>query len=460
MAIPPGSLQTSFDFQNPACFTDGGTAITDLSGNSNNWTINNTTYTYDNTVGSILFPTSCYADGTPSTYAFGTAAYSVLAWVKFNTSVPGTNISDLGGGGTGDATYFMWRSSDDFIVSGSYGAAGGWIQAADNEWHLLALTRPSSGTVGDQQAYIDGVLITNNPANFYNPSAILNQTSGLARIHSDRFGAPGDLEIGTFDVYTTQLGAGDILDIYNNTKDRFLPPDLDLDFINPACFTNGTTALNDLSGNGKDFTLDNTSYTYDPTVGSLLLPTGLQATGDNTQFAYGTQAFTVLSWVKLNIFAGNSNIFLIGPDGGGTRIFYNITASSSGNFNSDNGGSGNNFSPFAFDDDWHLLALTRPVNGLVEDQRFYVDGVEIPTSGLFNGSTPLNQGSGGYCILHSNFAGESLTFATLKIYLAEFDSTQITNIYNAEVSRFGPPPPPPPYEGKVGGRQFAQGFNG
>jgi hypothetical protein len=223
MAIPPGSLQTSFDFQDTACFVNGGTAITDLSGNSNNWTINNTTYTFDNTVGSILFPTGCYADGTPSTYAFGTAAFSILAWVKFNTYNSGINICNLGGSSsTGHRTYFYWRSSDNFIVSDNLGAAGAWLQTADNEWHLLALTRPSSAICGNQQAYIDGVLITNNPANFYNPSTNLNQGSGVAKIH-DTAGAPGDLEIGSFDVYTTQVSAGDILDIYNNTKNRFDP---------------------------------------------------------------------------------------------------------------------------------------------------------------------------------------------------------------------------------------------
>lgn len=255
MAIPPGSLQTEFDFQNPACFTNGGTAITDLSGNGNNFTLNNTAYTFDGTYGSILFPSGTYADGTPSDYAFGTAAFSILAWVKFNTSVPGINISHFGGSGTGERTYFYWRSSDNFIVSDNAGSAGGWVEAADNEWHLLALTRPASGTVASQKAFIDGVEIAYNPANFYNGSATLNATLGAARLHDTVYGATGDLELATYDVYTAEISAGDILAYYNSTKSRFIPKVASFDPGNIASYPGTGTTLFDLSGNGNDLTL-------------------------------------------------------------------------------------------------------------------------------------------------------------------------------------------------------------
>ena len=44
-------------------------------------------------------------------------------------------------------------------------------------------------------------------------------------------------------------------------------------------------------------------------------------------------------------------------------------------------------------------------------------------------------------------------------YDGAIDSTERTNLYDEGVTRFVPSPPPPSSNG-VGGRQFAQGFNG
>jgi hypothetical protein len=63
-------------------------------------------------------------------------------------------------------------------------------------------------------------------------------------------------------------------------------------------------------------------------------------------------------------------------------------------------------------------------------------------------------------IIISSFVSPS--FGDIKLGLFEgynvaFGSTEVTDLYNSQVSRF---PQPPPYEGSVGGRQFGQGFNG
>jgi hypothetical protein len=210
---------TQLDFLNPACFNGSGTALNDLSGNGSDFTLNNTSYTYDPVIGALTLPSGTYADGTAADFVFGTNPVSISAWVKFNTSVPGINICYFGGGATGGRTQFYWRSSDDFIVVDNAGAAGGWIQIADNEWHLLTVTRPANSLCGQQNAYIDGTLITNNPANFYNPSQPLNGDLGAARIHE----SSDPLEIATFEVYDIELSEAQILAYYNATSSRFSP---------------------------------------------------------------------------------------------------------------------------------------------------------------------------------------------------------------------------------------------
>jgi hypothetical protein len=216
---PPPTPLVELDFLNPACFPGSGTSITDLSGNNSNFTLNNTSYTYDPVIGALTLPSGTYADGIAADFVFGTNPVTINAWVKFNTSSPGINICKFGGDNPGERTQFYWRSSDNFIVSDNAGAAGGWVETADNEWHLLSLTRPSSSLCGQQNAYIDGVLITNNPANFYNPSQALNGSLGAARIHD----SSDPLEIATFDVWDVEQTAGEILAYYNSTASRFAP---------------------------------------------------------------------------------------------------------------------------------------------------------------------------------------------------------------------------------------------
>lgn len=457
MAIPPGSLQTEFDFQNPACFTNGGTAITDLSGNGNNFTLNNTAYTYDGTYGSILFPSGTYADGTPSDYAFGTAAFSILAWVKFNTSVPGINISHFGGDSTGERTYFYWRSSDNFIVSDNAGSAGGWVQAADNQWHLLALTRPASGTVGDQEAYIDGVLITNNPANFYNGSATLNATSGVARLHSTVYGATGDLELATFDVYTAELSAGDILTYYNDTYTRFIPPPtptVEYDFQNGSYSGSGTT-ITDLQGGDTNLTIGNGHWVSGtPNYFDLQGDTNLFNTSPGSSFSSTT--FTVNCWYNpLYTNPGTyASVWGLGKDGNPTSPI--LSTNSDGTLNIQ-WSFGYGLVGTTVTNGWHLISFVS--NG--STTTLYVDGISIGSAASSSGTVAspytIRLGSS------SNSSNAPISYAYGKIgYWSYFDvaldAAEVLDLYNATSGSYAPAPPPS--SNGVGGRQFAQGFNG
>jgi hypothetical protein len=70
-----------------------------------------------------------------------------------------------------------------------------------------------------------------------------------------------------------------------------------IDFLNPACFTNGTTAVNDLSAANNDWTLENLSYTYNPTLGTLALAPGCRFTSNlQNLLGNGSLPFTVSFW--------------------------------------------------------------------------------------------------------------------------------------------------------------------
>jgi hypothetical protein len=235
-----------------------------------------------------------------------------------------------------------------------------------------------------------------------------------------------------------------------------IPPtsDCSVDIGNPASFTNGGTAITDLSGNGKNFTLNNLSYTFDPTVGALTLPGGTIAFGDNASlFGYGTNALSILLWVKL-VSTSQLGVVYFGDNvaaGAGARIWWWLNGSYS---NYDNAQAVCLQDNVFYDSQWHLLAYTRPASALVQDQKFFIDGVLFPNTQFYNPLVPINTGTGS-AEIHPAFNFGELTFATMKIYTADLNSTDLTSIYNSEKSRFGILPP---VTGLSNGRRFGQGF--
>jgi hypothetical protein len=332
------------------------------------------------------------------------------------------------------------------------GSAGAWDQTADNEWHLLAITRPSSSLCNQQKVYLDGVLIPFSSSAF-NPTAPLNATLGAARIHDTSFGS-GDLEIATFDVYTADLSAGDILAYYNDTASRFVPPPAvisEIDFINPACFTNGGTAVTDLSGNNNDWALQNTSYTYNATVGTLDLPTGNALIDATTGYYSGNVPFSVSFWFYYESTMGETRCFYNGgyPSAGWVEIH---TLPGSGDvMRFIVNGSYLDSSASLVDGQHNYITATydgTTFNG-------YINNVlEVTTTGPINQSTSNNMEFNLSAYNPNGLEGLGLIY----FYDGAINSTVRTQLYNDGLTRFAPAPPPS--SNGVGGRQFAQGFNG
>lgn len=222
-----------------------------------------------------------------------------------------------------------------------------------------------------------------------------------------------------------------------------IPPgllNLSLDVRNTECFINGQTFLKDLSGNGKDFTLTTSSVSYDSNVGSISIPNGQQAAGDPADFAYGTGALSVVYWSKLNSTIAQPYDLWLGPVSGPSGSIYAINKDSSSGIiqivtYSSPDSAFKRYS-ITFDNKWHHLAFTRPVNATMNDVKFYLDGVEqspVASDGL---TQAFNTSGTGRANLNSTLGSGNLTFGTFDIYTAQLTSSQILELYNSQLVRY------------------------
>jgi hypothetical protein len=222
-----------------------------------------------------------------------------------------------------------------------------------------------------------------------------------------------------------------------------IPPgslNLSLDVRNTDCFINSTTAVNDLSGNGKDFTLTTSSVSYDSNVGSISIPNGQQAAGDPADFAYGTSALTVVYWAKLNTAYAQPYDLWLGPIGGAAGSIYSIQRDTSSNIIQlvTYGSPDTSFKRFSLvhDGKWHLLAFTRPVNATMNDVKFYLDGVEQSPIASDALTQVFNTSGTGRANISSNLGNNGLTFGTFDIYTAQLSSSDILDLYKTQLVRY------------------------
>lgn len=480
MSIPP-TAYCEIDFGNPACFTNGGTAVNDLSPNGRDFTLNNTGYTYDASVGALTMPQPTQAFGTPGDFIFNQSAYTFTAWVKLLTA-DNSCVFYIGlGGGTGSrifVTLSPFGSLNNIDNSGS--AQQATPITFDNNWHLLAVTKPVNGIVGQQLTYIDGVLIPQGLD--YNPSAVVNITSpDTASIH---YSQGGDLSIATFTIYDQVLDATDLLSIYNSEVSRFYPPSpptpvLELDAGNPASYSGSGTSWNDLTASNFDYTMVNPIWSASEGGYFTFVSPGDGVPPVNYGYktvpgALSTQQtdFTMQVWIRVPAGIPPGSL----PDG--MAIFYNGDAGP--NYNGY--GMGIKWAYYAFtgrmpgieapgyagyyatdpadafpSDAWTLFTLTIDSSSTLKI--YYNDTLMETISSATLGPRPPTNIAICYIGTNSNAAPypQSLNadVAVIRFYDTAVDLAFITDQYTNEVSRFTPLPP---VTGLSNGRRFGQGF--
>ena len=402
MAIP-GGFVSHIDLLDPACYSGTGNTITDLANPAASWNITGTK-TYDASVGAITWGASTIIELDTQLAATGNTDRTIAAWIKWPQDGPvnpGESVQpflQIGDDTNYNGLALTMTSNTEIggrfplLYTGDSLNSKVTAVAYSPQWTFVAITL-AAGQIGvNGNIYLNGVDVGALGYNTPGSPPNITYSSGQFGIYNHDYSPYGTQSSGTVSqhwIYNSVLDANDILALYNDTKDRYVTPITELDFLNPACFNGSGTALNDLSGNGSNFTLNNTSYTYDPVIGALTLPSGTHADGTAADFVFGTNPVSISAWVKINTSVPGINVCYFGGSGAGTRTQF-LWRSSDDLIVVDNASSAGAWD-FIADNEWHLLTITRPANSLVNQQIVYLDGVLIPlSSSTFNPLQPLN----------------------------------------------------------------------
>lgn len=436
MSIPPTGLISEIDFLNPACFTPGGTAVTDLSGSGNNWTFTDNTYSFNSFNGTITFPAGNLPLTCPKFY-FGNTPFTVSYWFYFEYSDPISHSFRLG-------DYYV---STNFVTCMAQIGGHMSFYFGSNVYLGPQYCETPDGVLLDRQynnicITFDGTTAKTyvNNVNYNSIAATINQTGTEPAIFNDYIGGSYRLKgLGLAYFYDVALNSTQVGQIYDDGYLRLggiNAPDVSIDFQNPACFTNGGTAITDLSGNGKNFTLTSTSYTFDNTNGSITMPNGVLANSTPSNFLYGKSPLSMLCWLNLGTGSYQTNICRIGGDACGSRLMPYFTATN--DYFIMDGACTAGAWPLTIAPGWHLVALTRPGNCTTGDIKLYIDGVLLSQSGSYQPYIPNDMNNAVFGALNDSYVGigKPLNIATFDIYTTEISGPDILDKYNNEVSRF------------------------
>jgi hypothetical protein len=456
MAIPPGSLSLSLDVRNTSSFINSTTTLKDLSGNGKDFTLTTSSVSYDSRVGSISIPLGQQAAGDPADFAYGTSALTVVYWAKLIPQSSGTQDTDLwlgpisGGNGSIIQIYRINSNTMRVLTYGAPTAYKDFPLNNDSKWHLLAITKPVNGTVNDVKFYVDGVEITSSGGdNLTQQFNILG--SGRANICSNI--TVGRFTLGTFDIYTAQLSASDIAELYRTLLVRFSTTERVYDISDPACYSPGFTRLIN-QAQAAYYPLIVNSPTYSGTGQSKYFEfngtnqyIGVLESG-GPQFSVGGpySVFTMIAWFQSN----NNNrgtIASIGrratPDNAPSIL------TNDANFVQSNGISTGSFRPSTGNaetttvispGEWQMVAYTADgtttkiyLNGVLQDTGTQ-SGAEWPRYG----SQIYGANVGAYGVVQGPyFNGKLAYFAQYKDLALPAES--ILEFYNQTVERFYPP---------------------
>jgi len=266
-------------------------------------------------------------------------------------------------------------------------------------------------------------------------------------------------DIAKIDVFNVALGSTAILDQYNAEYSRFYGLIASYDFSDPLCYPGtGNTVFNlegtlDLPIDGATFggTGQSKYFSFDGT-NDYIGKNGVTGLGNTFSVSMWCKYPAAATTLMFPFSAGTYNA----TQGDGPAFGINETTTNNATFNFNDGIGTTNFSTTP--DVWHNYTFTN--DGTTT--KVYKDGTlagsvaqgigSWENGGLYLG-VPISTGGNYYPGFYFN--GE---IATFDVYNEALNSGAVTDIYDNTENRFIPAPPP--YSGILGGRQFAQGFNG
>ena len=462
--VPPAPATFKYDFSDPACYPGTGNTIYDLSGYGLDATftsgtassfVGSGTSSYFNFDGTGYITTETYANPTPT-------EWTMLSWVNFSLTSPyGLIMSTAESNTSGGVPHTVWGLTANTIASSNGNNVANISNPSTsnlNEWYMVTYT--SDGTtlrlyVNDTQVgstAISGAFISGT-----SPYVRLAQYSGVLDS-----GLNGKIAYAEF-YAGNGLTAGEISAIYNSTKIKFDNIKYFYDFSDPLCYPGSGSTVFDLSGSEYDLAISGSPtfggtgqskyFEFDGNAANVIYTAATGGLGDtfsvNMWFQIDTTASVLAPWA-----AGINN------NASGNAPFYSINYLSAGVLNNGfNYGVSYAQSGTLTTNTWFMATST--YDGTTN--KLYVNGTLVDTEGQGTGTWP----SGGFVIGQNINAGGSPggfevmdgKVAILEIWDTTLSAGEVSTIFTNEASRFGITPPAPP-SGILGGRQFAQGFNG
>ena len=347
----------------------------------------------------------------------------------------------------------------------NFGANGNQINAGPlnpGRWINIAYTWDSSVA----KAYVNGFQVgsTSGIAGSIDTSSLGFAVSGYIDNGTFTFFYPFDGRIAMLDYFVGTATSSEVLTYYNNTAQRFnLGLISEYDFSDPLCYSGSGTTVYDLNNN-NDLLISGATFTSSGSS-SYFNFNGSQYLYDTTFPSMGS-TFSFNIWCKPQvgtfddvIITGGANV----ASGFAPAISISWYAGStySEPFVHFNYGVGYTSGVAYVPNEWQMYTMTADGTTV----KLYQDAVltaqtsqsggewRTSPSGLVLGAS-IDSGGGPSNTEH--FVGD---IAIAQVYSSALASTSVTEIFNNTSSRF-PSPPAPSYQAILGGRMFAQGFNG
>jgi hypothetical protein len=457
------------DFSDPACFNGTGLTVNDLSASNNDFALADTDYEFTTTFGGELFIDTINLDTTLNHsgltgYSYGTAAFSFNLWVQINAynALDLTQIWSLnytGGSGSHDNPFCgaIGASKYFFFTDGTDTLTTSFVMEPDT-WYLVSISKPAGGSSNDVDIYINGqgVPFTGGSSSVIN----VDNTTPVNSLSAYAANQPvwnSAQTIGAYNFYNVELSAADVLQYYTETKSRF-SLFLKYDFQDPACYSGSGTVINDLAGTNTQLSV----YTGNWVSGTLNY-WDLQGTtileNTNPPATLLNNVFTVNCWYYPDFTNPGfyASVWGIGLNNANQMPI--LSTQQTGSFNIQ-WSYGYNLVSYTPTLDWHLVTFVSDGTNTI----LYVDGVlegsviGVGTIGNIAGVTRLRIGCS------NSSGGDAVEPAYGKVGYWDYHTVALTagevsDLYDATKTPYiSPPPPPTP--SNVGGRQFAQGFNG
>jgi len=215
--IVTNGLVLAVDAANTKSYPGSGTVLRDLSGNGYTGTINNPSFSSNNT-GTLVF------NGTNSNVDFGNVLSNLTnltleCFVKFGTQtqlysgVISKTLSNADGYEIRVDSYTASTTNLVFRYVGDNAAAGFNTNFTNGVWYHIAAT----GTNGSQRTYVNGVQV-GSATTALSPSANSNSLMIARLTYASYF---VNMTMGCARIYNRVLSAGEVLQNYNATKSRF-----------------------------------------------------------------------------------------------------------------------------------------------------------------------------------------------------------------------------------------------